>query len=363
MNDHKIKVLVADDSALMRMFLVHLLESDPRIQVVGAVDDGQAAVDFVSRSKPDVVLMDIHMPRMDGFEATRRIMETQPVPIVICSATARAKDVVIAFRAMEAGAIACIEKPLAREHGDFEAMAAHLLNTVKLMSEVKVVRRRARSPLAPILAPDPVPSVKWQRAPAQIKLIGIGASTGGPPVLQTILASLPKDFSVPVLIVQHIAKGFVTGMADWLNQTTGLQIHIASYGTTPLPGHVYLAPDDFHMGIGSGGAIILTREAPENHLRPAVAYLFRTLAQVYGPNAVGVMLTGMGRDGADELKAMKDQGAVTIAQDLESSVVHGMPGVAIALGGATHVLPATEIADALIALVKSGNSQDGLPKN
>ena len=360
MTDRKINVLVAEDSTVTRMFLVHLLESDPQIRVIGAVSDGQAALDFVKENKPDVVLMDIHMPRLDGFEATRRIMETQPVPIVICSATAKAKDVVIAFQAMEAGAIACIEKPLGREHGDFEAMAAHLLETVKLMSEVKVVRRTARSRPAPLPAALPTPAAQWQRAPAQIKLIGIGASTGGPPVLQTILAGLPKDFPAPVLVVQHIAHGFLAGMAEWLNQTTGLQIHLASYGTTPLPGHVYLAPDDFHMGISASGRILLTKEEPENHLRPAVSYLFRSLAEVCGPNALGVLLTGMGKDGAAELKLMKDKGAITIAQDRESSVVHGMPGEAIALGGATHVLPADKIADALVALV---NHRNGISRN
>ena len=296
------------------------------------------------------------MPRMDGFEATRRIMETQAVPIVICSATANTKDIVITFQAMEAGAIACIEKPLGRERGDFEAMAAHLLETVKLMSEVKVVRRTARWRPVSLAAAD---AVKWRRAPAQIKLIGMGASTGGPPVLQTILAGLPKDFPVPLLVVQHIASGFLAGMAEWLNQTTGLQVQIASYGTTPLPGHVYLAPDDFHMGIGAGGEIVLTREEPESHLRPAVSFLFRSLAKVCGPNALGVLLTGMGRDGAEELKAMKDQGAITIAQDQESSVVHGMPGVAIALGGATHVLSADKIAAALVGLV---NHSSGLSR-
>jgi len=355
MTDRKINVLVAEDSTVTRMFLVHLLESDPQIRVIGAVGDGQAALDFVKQNKPDVVLMDIHMPRLDGFEATRRIMETQPVPIVVCSATASAKDVVFTFQAMEAGAIACIEKPLGREHRDFEALAAHLLETVKLMSEVKVVRRTARSRPAPLPAAHPTQAAQWQRAPAQIKLIGIGASTGGPPVLQTILAGLPKDFPAPVLVVQHIAHGFLAGMVEWLNQTTGLRIHIASYGTTPLPGHVYLAPDDFHMGIGAGGAIVLTREEPENHLRPAVSFLFRSLAAVCGPNALGVLLTGMGKDGAEELKAMKDKGAITIAQDQESSVVHGMPGVAIVLGGATHVLPADKIAAALVALVNQSN--------
>ena len=222
------------------------------------------------------------------------------------------------------------------------------------MSEVKVVRRTARSRPAPLPAASPR---ALQRAAAQIKLIGVGASTGGPPVLQTILAGLPKDFPTPVLVVQHIAHGFLAGMAEWLNQTTGLQIHLASYGTTPLPGHVYLAPDDLHMGIGAGGGIVLTREEPENHLRPAVSFLFRSLAAAYGPNALGVLLTGMGRDGAEELKAMKDKGAITIAQDEESSVVHGMPGVAIALGGATHVLPADKIADALVALVNHGNGR------
>jgi len=356
MTDRKIKVLVAEDSTVTRQFLVHLLESDPRISVIGAVGDGQAALDFVTQNKPDVVLMDVHMPRMDGFEATRRIMETQAVPIVICSATANTKDIVITFQAMEAGAIACIEKPLGRERGDFEAMAAHLLETVKLMSEVKVVRRTARWRPVSLAAAD---AVKWRRAPAQIKLIGMGASTGGPPVLQTILAGLPKDFPVPLLVVQHIASGFLAGMAEWLNQTTGLQVQIASYGTTPLPGHVYLAPDDFHMGIGAGGEIVLTREEPESHLRPAVSFLFRSLAKVCGPNALGVLLTGMGRDGAEELKAMKDQGAITIAQDQESSVVHGMPGVAIALGGATHVLSADKIAAALVGLV---NHSSGLSR-
>lgn len=352
MTDGRINVLVAEDSTVARMFLVHLLESDPQIRVIGAVGDGQAALDFVKESKPDVVLMDIHMPRLDGFEATRRIMEIQPVPIVICSATARAGDVVITFQAMEAGAIACIEKPFGREHGDVEAMAAHLLETVKLMSEVKVVRRTARSRPAPL---PTAPPRAMLRAAAQIKLIGIGASTGGPPVLQTILAGLPKDFSAPVLVVQHIAHGFLAGMAEWLNQTTGLQVHLASYGTTPLSAHVYLAPDDFHMGIGADGAIVLTREEPENHLRPAVSFLFRSLAERCGPNALGVLLTGMGKDGAAELKLMRDKGAVTIAQDSESSVVHGMPGEAIALGGATHVLPADKIANALVALVNHGN--------
>ena len=357
MTNNNINVLVVDDSCVSRMLLVHLLESDPLIHVIGAVNDGQAAIDFVNGHKPDVIVMDIHMPHLDGFEATRRIMETQPVPIIICTSTTDPKEVVTTFRLMEAGAVACVEKPVTRDHADFEQLVTNLLQTVKLMSEVKVVRRWPRSRQASFPAPR---ASEGGLAPAAITLIGIGASTGGPPVLQTILSSLPEDFPAAILIVQHIARGFLAGLVEWLNQTTGLQVHVASHATCPLPGHAYLAPDDFQMGVSSSGRILLTHEEPENGLRPAVSYLFRSLADIYGRNALGVLLSGMGKDGAVELKLMKDQGAMTIAQDRESSVVHGMPGEAIELGGATHVLAADNIADFLIALVKRRHTTGGI---
>ena len=349
MTNDKINVLVVDDSTTARMLLVHLLESDPQIHVVGAVNDGQAAQDFVRENKPDVILMDIHMPVLDGFETTRRIMESQPVPIIICTATTDPKEVATTFRLMEAGAVACVEKPVAPDHTDYEQLVANLLQTIKLMSEVKVVRRWPRSPQAALTPPRPA---EGKRAPGEIQFIGIGASTGGPPVLQTILASLPKDFPVPILVVQHIARGFLPGLVEWLNQTTGWQVHIGAHGACLLPGHAYLAPDDFQMGISNAARIFLTRVEPENGLRPAVSYLFRSLSEVCGPNAVGILLSGMGKDGAAELKLMKDRGSFTIAQDRETSVVHGMPGEAIELGGAAQVLPADKIADALITLVK-----------
>jgi two-component system chemotaxis response regulator CheB len=354
MTNRKINVLVVDDSRVARLLLVHLLEADPQILVAGAVNDGQAALDFVIQNKPDVVVMDIHMPHLDGFEATRRIMESEPMPIIICTATTDTKEVATTFRMMEAGAVACVAKPVTREHPDFEKLATNLLQTVKLMSEVKVVRRWPRSRLAAPPA-SAVQLAESKIAPAGFRLIGIGASTGGPPVLQTILASLPKDFPVPILIVQHIARGFLPGLVEWLNQTTGWQVHVAAHGTCPLPGHAYLAPDDFHMGVTASGRIILSQEEPENGLRPAVSYLFRSLVEACGPNAVGVLLTGMGKDGAPELKLMKDGGATTIAQDRESSVVHGMPGEAINLGGATHVLSAEKIAAMLSTLVRRRN--------
>jgi two-component system chemotaxis response regulator CheB len=348
-NKDKIKVLVADDSQVTRMLLVHLLNADPHIQVLGTVNDGQAALNFLQTAtiRPDVVLMDIHMPHMDGFEATRLIMETAPLPIVICTATSDPRELAVAFRSMEAGALACVEKPVASTDADFERRASNLLQTIRLMSEVKVVRRWPRPRAVPSRTTEASPSHR-ARAPGTISVIGIGASTGGPPVLQAILSGLPKDFPLPLLIVQHIAPGFLPGMVEWLNQTTGLRIHIAAHGTTPLPGHAYIAPDDFHMGLSPSGAIALSRDAPENGLRPAVSYLFRSLAQNCGARGTGVLLTGMGKDGAVELKLMRDHGAFTIAQDRESSVVHGMPGEAIELGAACVVLAADRIAGALV---------------
>ncbi|MGH8187080.1 MAG: chemotaxis-specific protein-glutamate methyltransferase CheB, partial [Steroidobacteraceae bacterium] len=341
MSSQPIKVLVVDDTAVTRMLLVHLLESDPGIRVVGAVADGQAAVEFVQGEKPDVVLMDIHMPRLDGFEATRRIMETHPLPIVICSATTNPAEVATTFRLLEAGALACVAKPVSREHPDFESLTANLLQTVRLMSEVKVVRRWARYRTSAA-----VPRTDDSRVAAGVRLIGIGTSTGGPPVLQTILSSLPKEFPVPLLIVQHIARGFLPGLIEWLDQTAGLRVHLAAHGVRPLPGHAYIAPDDFHLGVDTTGRMILSHEEPENGLRPAVSYLFRSLAETCGPASIGVLLTGMGKDGARELKLLRDVGADTIAQDHATSIVHGMPGEAIALGAACHVLPPDRIADA-----------------
>jgi two-component system, chemotaxis family, protein-glutamate methylesterase/glutaminase len=343
----KVSVLIVDDSPSMRMLLVRVLQADPRITIIGTVNDGLQAIEFLTRGdvRPNVVLMDIHMPGLDGFEATRHIMETAPLPIVICTATADPKELAVAFRSMEAGAVACVEKPVGIDDANFPALADGLRQTILLMSEVKVVRRwpKRRATLAPVAAGS-------ARARSEhTRIVGIGASTGGPPVLQTILSGLSREFPAPILIVQHIARGFLPGMVEWLNQTTGMRVHIAAHNALPSPGHVYIAPDDFHLGVAHGGRMVLAREEPHNGLRPSVSWLFRSLADHCGASAVGVLLTGMGRDGADELKLMRDRGSLTIAQDRESSIVHGMPGEAIAAGGAALVLGADRIAGALIA--------------
>ncbi len=350
-----IRVLVVEDSATVREFLLQILRCDPEIEVIGTAETGEEALEAVGRTRPDVITMDVHMPRMNGFDATRRIMESHPTPIVIVSGTADITDTAKAFRAIEAGALAVLHRPAGLGHPDHARDAAELLRTVKLMSEVKVIRRWPRSrPME--ISPNTSVCTEFRRKAAQthVSLVAVGASTGGPPVLQTILAALPRDFSVPVLIVQHIAPGFTQGFADWLAQSSSLPVQIAMHRQPILAGHVYVAPDGFHMAVGPEGQIHLNTSEPENGLRPSVSHLFRSVAQGYGARAVGVLLTGMGRDGAWELKLMKEQGAVTIVQDKETSVVHGMPGEAIKMGGATYVLPPDKIRMALANLA-SGN--------
>jgi two-component system, chemotaxis family, protein-glutamate methylesterase/glutaminase len=345
-----IKVLVVEDSPVAQEFLIYMLTSDPSIQVVGVAHNGAEAVEAVREKRPDIITMDIHMPVMDGFEATRRIMETVPTPIVIVSGSTGATEVASTFRAIEAGALAVVRRPPGINHAEFETGSRELIQTVKLMSEVKVVKRFARPGTLRAAAPSPV--VLLQKSTGKIEAVAIGASTGGPPVLQTILSGLPRGFPVPVLIVQHIARGFAKGFTEWLSGASRFPISVAVQGERAAPGHGYVAPDNFHMGLEKGPNIMLSDHAPENRLRPSVSYLFRSAAHALGPAAVGVLLTGMGKDGAEELKAMKDKGAITIAQDEESSVVHGMPGEAIKLGAATYVLPPESIAEMLVELVK-----------
>jgi len=283
-------------------------------------------------------------------------METHPLPIVIVTGVSWAKEVSMAMKAMEAGALAVVLKPRGVGHPDYEPEAAKLVQTVKLMSEVRVVRQWARyRQEAQVLTKT---KVKLNRA-AEIKMVAIGASTGGPPAIQKILSRLPRDFPVPVFIVQHIAEGFIQGFVEWLGQTSPLPVHVALHGEYFLPGHVYIAPDGLHMKVKMDGRIWLSSNQHENGLRPSVSVLFHSVAEEFGKNAVGVLLTGMGKDGAKELKLMKEKGATTIVQDKESSVIHGMPGEAINLDAAIYVLSLEKIAGALADLVNNSNKDIG----
>lgn len=339
-----IRALVVEDSQVVKELLVHILSADPGIQVIDTAGNGEEAIEAVRRNKPDIITMDVHMPKMDGFEATRVIMETNPVPIIIVTGSASMIEMETSFHAIEAGALTVIQKPHGIGHPDYERHAAELTRTVRLMSEVKVVRRW---PQRPGREEGVYRGAPLQMPPAEIKVVAIGASTGGPPVIQKILSELPKGFPLPVLIVQHMAAGFIQGFAEWLSQTSPLPVHVAVNGSRILPGHVYLAPEGIQMKVDTNGRLACVDDTPENGLRPSVSYLFRSVADVFGKNAVGVLLTGMGKDGADELKLMKEKGAFTIAQDEESSVVFGMPGEAVKLNAARYVLPPERIAEIL----------------
>lgn len=344
-----IRVLIVEDSPSSAELLRYLINADPEMEVLGIAHNGLEAITATQIQRPDVILMDIVMPRMDGFEATRRIMESTPTPIVITSASWNPGEVDKTFQALESGALAIVAKPMGKGHVDFDRKAKELVGTVKLMSEIKVVRRRSY-PKGKKLGGTHPAVVMPAGAPADIHLVAIAASTGGPPVLHTILSGLTKDFSVPVLIVQHIASGFTQGFVDWLAKSSGFPVHLAGHGDLPLPGHAYVAPDDQHLGIDAAGRLVLSQEGPVNGLRPSGSFLFHAAAQFLGRRAVGVLLTGMGKDGAQELKEMKEKGAVTIAQDQASAVVHGMPGEAVRIGAATYVLPPDKIASLLAKL-------------
>lgn len=350
MKAHKTQVLIVEDSPVMQEMLAHLLDGDSETQVLAIARDGPQALEILQTARPDVITVDIHMPGMDGFELTRRIMETQPVPVVIVSASWRPEEVAMTFRALEAGAVAIVGKPEGPGHPRHDEESRKLLQTVKTMAEVKVVKRWARARHKG--APSPASSSGAVASP--IRLVAIGSSTGGPVVLQNILMRLPRDFPAPVVIVQHIAAGFLQGLTDWLTTTTGFPVHVAKHGETLLPSNAYLAPDSFHTEVSRDSRIALVPGPPEFGLRPSVAHLFASVARAFGPNAAGVLLTGMGRDGAEELKLMHDKGALTIVQDRESSVVFGMPGEAVKLGAAGHVLNPEAIAALLTATVIKG---------
>ena len=348
MKPETIRVLIVDDSAAVRMMLEQIFSSDPAFTVVGTARDGLEAIAAVQRLAPDIITMDIFMPAMDGMEATRRIMETWPTPIVMVSGNLDAEEVVSSFRAMEAGALAAVPKPRGFGHPEHGADVALLTQKVKLLAEIRVVRRWPARP-AKGAAPASFPQVSGGQGQEVPLVVAIGASTGGPVVINTILSGLPADFPAPILVVQHMAPGFIGGFAEWLGLSSTLPVHVASPGERPLAGHVYIAPEGCHMLV-DGGMLSLFTGAPENGQLPSVSALFRSVALVFGRSSVGILLTGMGDDGARELKLMKDKGAVTIAQDEASSVIFGMPGEAVKLNAATCVLSPDMIVEYLAKL-------------
>ena len=284
-NDKIVRVLIVEDTLVGQSLLKGLLADDPRFEVVGVALNGQQAVEFVARYGPDVVSMDIYMPVMDGVEATRLIMQSTPVPIVIVSSFYKPAEIEMSFSILEAGALTILPRPFGPGHPQFTKTARNYRNTLKMMSEVKVAPRRKSAMNQGSMQPvaqgaSDAGQISKVVDYSQCKIIAIGASAGGPQVIQTILQQLPKDIPVPVLFVQHIDAHFAAGYVDWLNTTSNLPVHIAANGETMLPGHVYLPPGDHHLGLEREGIISFTKHPPEKGLRPAVGYLFNNVNRV-----------------------------------------------------------------------------------
>lgn len=319
-----IRALIADDSATSRTLLAAVLGGAPGVEVVGTAADGEEAVAMTRELRPDVVVMDVHMPGLDGFEAAHRIMIETPTPIVVVSAAVDTRDVAITMRALDVGALIVLPKPAGPNAPTFDAEAAAFVETVRLMAHVKVVRRFApRRPLQP--TPHPM------RPGPRPRIVAVGASTGGPGALKRLLCELPSDLPIPILVVQHIAAGFVHGFASWLDGTCPLAVEVARRGTPLRGGTVYVAPDGAHLGVVDR-AVELSRAAPIGGFRPSATHLFRSVAQQYGEATVAVILTGMGHDGLDGLHAVHGARGCVLAQDEESCVVFGMPAAAIEAG-------------------------------
>ncbi|HDZ91050.1 MAG TPA: chemotaxis-specific protein-glutamate methyltransferase CheB [Deltaproteobacteria bacterium] len=351
-----IRVLIVEDSLTARQYLEHIINSDDQLQVVGVARNGEEGVRLVRLKRPDIVTMDIHMPGMDGYEATRRIMEECPVPIVVVTTSWHREELRNSFQAMEAGALTAMEKPPGPGHPRSERLVAKLVQTIKTMSQVKVVRRIPSKEVKGYTV-RAIPSVPPARGKQRVDLVAMGASTGGPPVIKEIISGLNQGFSLPVLVVQHITSGFLDGMVEWLSSETGLLVRVASHGERIRGGCVYFAPDGHHMGVTGDGRIMLSNGPAENGVRPSVSHLFRSVARAYGARSAGVLLTGMGKDGALELVQMREKGAVTVAQERESCVVYGMPAEAVRLNGAVHLLPPAGITGFLNSIEKQGLGQ------
>ena len=385
-----VRVLIVEDSIVFQKILVSFLKDEGNIEIVGIVDNGEDAVEQCRTLKPDLVTMDIFMPRMNGLEATRRIMEECPTRIVIISSMVNATNLKYSFEAIQAGAVEVIEKPNDTMHGNYEkvrealvavlqkTMAADpakrfswliespwqesapvfrpsLRQTAFLSStdEQDAVKRDETADvgvLIPGLGPSAIPDdfVPW--------LIAIGGSTGAPAVISDILRSLPRDFRIPIVVAQHIVKGFVTGMADWLNSLSPLTIRTAEENERLEGGTVLFAPDNMHIGVSDSRFVALTPGGPDDLYIPSVNVLFHSVARIYKNKALGIVLSGMGKDGSLGLLEMRRAGAATVAQNEDSSVVYGMPRVAASMGAVMEELTPAEITALLIELNERSKS-------
>jgi len=345
-----IKILITDDSDVIATILKNIFDAEPDFQVVGRASNGHEAVRLNNELRPDLITMDIRMPVMDGFEATRMIMSTIPTPIVVISSDINNEELRITFRALEEGALAVIEKPCGMQQPRFEKVRQELVDNIRAMADVKVVRRRRPKPGKDIFQS---PVIKLQTM--QYRIVALVSSTGGPQALAEIISSLPFGFPLPIVIVQHISPGFISGLVNWLRGHTLLEIQLAENNMQLKPGCIYLAPDDSHLTITKKSDKLYCKlsQAPSiNRFRPSGTALFESLSQSNPKKTIAGVLTGMGRDGASGLKKLHNQGAHTFAQKQNSCIISGMPSAAIEAGGVDDIVPLSGIANYLIELSK-----------
>ena len=341
---HPIKVLLVEDSPIALLILQKLLASSPEVEVVGTAENGSKALALIPQVQPHVICTDFYMKGMDGLDLTKQVMAYYPRPILVVSNFVQSDDSQNIFELLQAGAVDVFPKPVVGTSANYEQVKHKLIAKIKILSGVQVFTRPQKPPFVPTRA-EPVEGILDITFP--IRAVTIGASTGGPKALHVILSQLPSRFPVPIICTQHISIGFLQGLVDWLASQSKLAVKIAQEGESPLPGTVYFAPDCHHLELERGKFICSSSDAVDGHL-PSITTMFESVARFYGRGTAGILLTGMGKDGAAGIGAIAAAGGTTIAQDQSSCVIFGMPKEAIALGAVQHVLPLAEIAPWLV---------------
>jgi two-component system chemotaxis response regulator CheB len=351
----KIRVLIVEDSRVIREFLEYIIGQDPRLAVAGVAGSAEEALRILDKVAPDVISMDIRLPGMNGFEATRQIMSERPTPIVVVSASVEHEDLQITMNALQAGALTVLEKPSGATSAEYAALAERLCTQLAIMSRVKVVRRRVPARLPPPVAGRPVPHpgyAAYARQTRDYAMLGIVSSTGGPNALMELLNGLGPDFPLPILLVQHITNSFLEGFAAWLRSVSPFAVEIVKGRVVPQRGKVYLAAQEHHLRAEPNCLRVDTGE-PVCAQRPSGTVLFHSMAGSLGSRALGVLLTGMADDGALGLLEIRRAGGYTIAEDESTAVVYGMPAEAVRLGAVIDSLPLPAIAARILELTRT----------